>query len=157
MEIKLKPVKWSDGRYASRVNALDKEYLVRLDESGWVAQAADGEFFHESGHESREAAKAACEKDMLELCKYAVEVVPDHIPDATKMVNGWQDISTAPRDGTVIFLATPYGDEEGHWDDDQKQWLSERIDSSHGYEVELHPTHWLILPPLPKPPKEGER
>lgn len=76
---------------------------------------------------------------------------------------GWQDISTAPRDGTWILVKCDGDIDEG---DDRlisAQWtnnLNGRTTDWHwqfawfdgGYYGHVEPTHWM---PLPAPPKEG--
>lgn len=77
----------------------------------------------------------------------------------------WQDISTAPKDGTVILLSK--GDEvhPGAWcpsevGDDLYPWLFwHRLNASqvkpNGWQ-ERAPTHWMPLPAPPLPTeKEG--
>lgn len=58
-------------------------------------------------------------------------------------MSDWQDISTAPKDGTFILVwAMPYV-EMAHW---RGRW---RI----GNDVtgtKLFPTHWMPLPPAPE-------
>jgi hypothetical protein len=60
----------------------------------------------------------------------------------------WQDISTAPRDGTeIIVLIRPKVIRLGWWfhpSSRTKDWHDENGNV-------IHPTHWM---PLPAPPKE---
>ena len=69
----------------------------------------------------------------------------------------WQDISTAPKDGTDILTFTPASNARtgilcdihcGYWNLDFKEWTQSDL------EWEIDPTHWQ---PLPAPPsmKEG--
>lgn len=63
-------------------------------------------------------------------------------------VVGWQDISTAPRDGTPVLLGFPghLHAMHGHCEDD----VWGQIDSDFGFEhLPTQPTHWM---PLPKGP-----
>jgi Protein of unknown function (DUF551) len=76
----------------------------------------------------------------------------------------WQDISTAPKDGTV-FLA--FDDDNGsfvsvgvvaaHWDDGDGEYEPEWIVSEIGTGDSLNGcnlTHWM---PLPKPPVKASK
>ena len=75
----------------------------------------------------------------------------------------WQDISTAPRDGTEILLCNEDGVTTGHWVKWANLWCSEsdnpweRPHDSNYFEEYLEkglePTLWQ---PLPEPPKEKE-
>jgi len=67
----------------------------------------------------------------------------------------WQDISTAPKDTSVLTwhpeagIRTLFLDNEGEW------WCS--MDTDPKYAViwkELHPTHWMPLPTPPEIPKD---
>lgn len=67
----------------------------------------------------------------------------------------WQDISTAPRDGTRVLLLDDDGETilSGLWgrrffakNDSDWQWVMFEGDS----ETLCNPTHWM---PLPQPPK----
>ena len=76
-------------------------------------------------------------------------------------MTGWQPISTAPKDGTLIDLWVINDMGKGHrvprcdwdsWNDCWRQWPD--TDSSYNdamYDDE-HPTHWM---PLPSPPEAG--
>ena len=63
----------------------------------------------------------------------------------------WQQIATAPKDGTRILGWSQ--------DDDQAiiQWSCKRWDVVHDWESyawsDYYPTHWM---PLPEPPKESD-
>ena len=66
----------------------------------------------------------------------------------------WQDIATAPKDGTR-FLAYQKGDpiQECWWCEDFPEWTGWQND----YDSEPAPTHWMPLPAPPSlPPHEGE-
>lgn len=61
------------------------------------------------------------------------------------MVGGWQDIATAPRDGSEVLANTAgLGRIVVYWDDDESQW-----GTGLGYLHRDAPTHWIPLPPLP--------
>lgn len=69
----------------------------------------------------------------------------------------WQDIATAPKDGTYILIATKRHDggmTSARWDDDVDWWM---LDDGKNPEIWLRgpaPTHWMPLPPPPPPNKE---
>lgn len=78
------------------------------------------------------------------------------------MSGDWQDIATAPRDGTWVLLAG--GSINYGWCRDDRPpavtsqymdgcWQFAWYDSGYYGEYET-PTHWM---PLPSPPREGER
>lgn len=61
------------------------------------------------------------------------------------MVGWWQDIATAPRDGSEVLANTAgLGRIVVYWDDDESQW-----GTGLGYLHRDAPTHWIPLPPLP--------
>jgi hypothetical protein len=69
----------------------------------------------------------------------------------------WQDISTAPKDGTHILLYGTYQWE--HYDDNQKRGIvvgwyysSENewvLENANPYADYIQPTHWMQLPVKP--------
>ncbi len=64
----------------------------------------------------------------------------------------WQDISTAPKDGTWVFLYHKHA-RIGGWYWDGGIWNNEYLEWGVGEaEPELSPTHWM---PLPEPPKDA--
>lgn len=75
----------------------------------------------------------------------------------------WQDISTAPKDGTYVLLWSPDfgGDVQigsfrvdgGFSGNDDPLWLNNTFDDfSVGYaSVPLSPSHWMPLPTPPAP------
>lgn len=70
--------------------------------------------------------------------------------------DGWQDISTAPRDGTHIIVFRPVYD--GQYIpqvgvDYFKKWSAEPNGSWMKSRADCQPTHWM---PFPQPPKEGD-
>lgn len=73
-------------------------------------------------------------------------------------MDSWQDISTAPRDGTWVLLSG--GEIDYGWDEESKPpcvsgqwvpggWQFAWYDSGH-YGVYENPTHWQALPSPPK-------
>jgi len=63
-------------------------------------------------------------------------------------VPGWQDISTAPRDGTTVLLYAP------GWDSPKTGWTYGKDDwrdcpYSHKGSENYLPTHWMPLPAAP--------
>lgn len=69
-------------------------------------------------------------------------------------LQGWQDISTAPRDGTdIVMYGTGYNDKEtfiGSWE--KNTWTAWY--SCCSYAPRAKPTHWM---PLPSPPMGGNQ
>ncbi len=73
----------------------------------------------------------------------------------------WQDIETAPRDGTRVLVCTPEGyvyiaswASERLWDDENEggTWMvfdCEDYYYSIALKGERSPTHWMPLPPPP--------
>lgn len=62
---------------------------------------------------------------------------------------GWQDIETAPRDGTWVFGMGP-----GWWPPAVMQW-SRMANCWQGFDREIRPAHWMRIPrlkPAPSPP-----
>ncbi len=63
----------------------------------------------------------------------------------------WKDISTAPKDGTLICGVWLYG----------RRWAARSVFwNSHDWECPISdayytPTHWMPLPPPPAPKGEG--
>jgi len=70
--------------------------------------------------------------------------------------NTWRDISTAPRDGTHLWLFGPEGQYEGYWE--YSEWSPIRL-SSHGCGCcgrgDDPPTHWQPLPAAPDTTQTG--
>lgn len=56
----------------------------------------------------------------------------------------WQDIETAPKDGTDILGFDEDGRVVVWWD--RNAWIRRGDD----YDIVTHPTHWQPLPPPPK-------
>jgi hypothetical protein len=75
----------------------------------------------------------------------------------------WQDISTAPKDGTPIVLYSPDAAEPkiyiGCWADDEvfddHPFAINWYDAWTGEEIDVEPTHWLALPPTPETQSQG--
>ena len=62
----------------------------------------------------------------------------------------WQPIETAPKDGTVIWLATPYQYRMGSWH--RNAWLDQfTFEETDNPDPTLYfrPTHWMPIPELP--------
>ena len=67
----------------------------------------------------------------------------------------WQDIATAPKDGTR-FLAYQKGEpiQECWWCEDFPEWQGWQNDND--WDSDPDPTHWMPLPAPPTlPPNEG--
>ena len=66
------------------------------------------------------------------------------------MPASWRPIETAPRDGTLVLLASRQADiDVGTWSAAAEDWLTVCC------EVVIDaPTHWLPLPPLPEEEKD---
>tara|TARA_R110000824_G_C14847424_1_gene639740 strand:- start:75 stop:293 length:219 start_codon:yes stop_codon:yes gene_type:complete len=69
----------------------------------------------------------------------------------------WQDISTAPKDGTIVLLAGDGWIDAGAWvselndSDDPDGWTCWSVASWNYQEWSFaRPTHWM---PLPEPPQ----
>jgi hypothetical protein len=68
------------------------------------------------------------------------------------MTSEWQPIGTAPKDGTRVLLATPFGVELAFWS--TSIWIApgawvvslNRSDT----ETADNPTHWKPVPEMPK-------
>jgi len=76
--------------------------------------------------------------------------------DAEHCGDGWQDISTAPKDGTVLLLADGEMVLRGSFKEDylsgETGWFDEHWDdySTGSTFTPLKPTHWQPLPPAPQ-------
>lgn len=164
MSIRLKPVKWKPDGLSYFADILGLGIMVFSAPEGYYGQVG-GEYVNEDGLDTLEAAKSACEQHALERIRKAVEVVPDHIGDGNEMV-GWQDISTAPRDGLypILICGGTYqtdGQIHGLSVDDRVivSRFVHRLNKGDSPWMDmccpavsiLNPTHWM---PLPKPPKE---
>lgn len=87
-------------------------------------------------------------RKILECCAlYPVSAAP---PPSPPEVVGWQDISTAPRNGTHILCYHPKYDMvlNGVWDGGDLNCF-EMKDERLEYVKDFYPTHWM---PLPKGP-----
>lgn len=75
---------------------------------------------------------------------------------ATASETDWQDIETAPRDGTWILANTAGTHPHTHapFVPDVIQWLGGRWDNGFDRSV-YRPTHWMPLPAPPKPAGEA--
>lgn len=79
------------------------------------------------------------------------------------MTMEWQDISTAPKDGTEVLLFTVYVENDtnlcesfcccqiGHWEDERLCGLTGTLFEA-GWDTPKigDPSHWMPLPPPPK-------
>lgn len=70
--------------------------------------------------------------------------------EALTRANGWQDISTAPKDGTEILVYCPHGFYVVQWGTADIDWWAVD-DNKHGpFPLRgAAPTHWMPLPPAP--------
>jgi len=73
----------------------------------------------------------------------------------------WQDISTAPKDRTVLVNDTTglHGQwVAAHWmqGDEWCGWIYDDDLALDSTPCGPEPTHWLDVPPLPAPPEGGE-
>lgn len=55
----------------------------------------------------------------------------------------WQNIASAPKDGTTVILATGATRCTGYWSPTRSSWMQ------HGTGRMLMPTLWMVLPPIP--------
>jgi hypothetical protein len=66
----------------------------------------------------------------------------------------WQDISTAPKDGTDIIVAV-YEEDGRYWGQDIVAWNAAIGWDSAGYDWQPNMiTHWMPLPPPPTDEQE---
>ena len=70
------------------------------------------------------------------------------------MPSDWQDIATAPKDGTRVLLSRPDGIVIGFWNSERfaqkpKPFWARDIFFSKTLERNNQPSHWM---PLPEPP-----
>ena len=88
--------------------------------------------------------------------------------------NPWQDIQTAPKDGTVVFLGGGTNEEvcdfdedvdrgydilrsasvSAMWHQEHECWVITPFDSLVCHVEYLEPLYWMPIPPLPKFPGE---
>ncbi len=108
--------------------------------------------------EADEAERLTSALAMLEMMRALP--TPAH-PDQQSPLDGWQEIATAPKDGSV-FLAWP-GELEGctaavpaSWyvHPSVSGWVTTAFDCN---EFEFEPTHWMPLPPSPDTPTASGR
>ena len=112
---------------------------------------------------------ASIKSDFVEIEKSSWESEEDARNKAIKAWNQrpsqWQDISTAPRDGTEILVYSQWDWNE--MDDPSEDYYIEKASymwrGFYAYEsIAVNPTHWMPLPEAPKelsetlPPKGGE-
>lgn len=170
MSIRLKKVEWNysgDGTLWRCVIA-GWWYECWQPESGparWGAAGTNGRVFEA---DTLDSAKAACEQHALERIREAVEVVSEHIPDATKMMNsqaildgsnspeipdGWQPVETAPELEQVLIAYRGVNPNKplidvAFYHPDARSW------DVCGH-VRVNPVRVFAWMPLPEPPKEG--
>lgn len=77
--------------------------------------------------------------------KQQAQGVDERTPSDEAAHADWQDISTAPRDGTKILLLDENGCGSGYWHIDG--WMA---DWGNYYEYEPEATHWMPIPALEK-------
>lgn len=82
--------------------------------------------------------------------------------------SGWQDIASAPKDGTPVLIAVPTKERDDHIvgeayfdaENDGWWWAGTAWGDYYGspiIEVNHHlPTHWMPLPPSPANPAETQ-
>lgn len=100
------------------------------------------------------AAESFAGDPLLSEAVGALAVCAAHLPAAP----AWQDISTAPKDGTWVLLHSPdsiHAAFIGRWCDDSDfpdggAWWP---DHDAGFPIDVDPSHWQ---PLPSPPKQGD-
>lgn len=69
------------------------------------------------------------------------------------MTMEWQDISTAPKDGTRVLLTDGLNTASvGFWRRTYEEWHPNEMTEINWWRMQP-PTHWM---PLPKPPKDGK-
>lgn len=68
----------------------------------------------------------------------------------------WRQMSTAPRDGTVILLGDNRYSEPAYlmasWDKHSRHWATETMRNG-SFQWWADATHWMPLPKLPEPQK----
>ena len=97
-----------------------------------------------------ESTAAAWRDDTFKATKGELEVAQA----AISAVYDWQDISTAPRDGTEIIVFAPHigAPVMARWIAEEEDWLC--ADYEGGFWLdEDEPIHWL---PVPTPPQTGK-
>ena len=67
----------------------------------------------------------------------------------------WQDIESAPKDGTFILLGHAYGENNQWWNCCSNYWDEDGYWSEYVH-MTSEPTHWMPLPALPSPPQDKE-
>lgn len=77
-------------------------------------------------------------------------------------MNTWQDMSTAPKDGTAILIGSwtdwgRFSQTDWHWDSCVVKWIVDdwQLTQSGSYAEDNYPdiipTHWCEIPQPPKP------
>lgn len=80
-----------------------------------------------------------------------VTIWPMRPAPAVAPVAGWQDIETAPKDGSHILFVDAGVVNEGRYIEGHGWWLAHNDPSDSWGPGQLHPTHWM---PMPEPPSE---
>jgi hypothetical protein len=99
-------------------------------------------------------------------CHDTAHLTPRLVEDAIKAgalpspPDGWQDISTAPKDGRWLLVVdrsriSGDGITLARFDSDLgiNHWYS-GLDAGYEDDEPLKPTHWMPLPPPPQPPRD---
>ena len=152
-QVRVKPLEWYDSPDDDTdfcADALGLTYVVDCDLDGFCSWGFFRKVGREEGDEkwSIEDAKAAAQADYDRRIRAALGPEP---------ATGWQDISTVPKDGTLVDLWDENGfrKPECYWDG--KVWIRpyERPQIA-GATIEYrgNPTHWRPDPLPPAPEKE---
>jgi hypothetical protein len=61
--------------------------------------------------------------------------------------NSWQDIATAPKDGTrvLVYIGHAFGLLIARWDSNAEEWVDDEP-----FAPDPQPTHWMPLPAEPQ-------
>jgi hypothetical protein len=92
----------------------------------------------------------ALPKDLVKARRVLTDALLAALPPTP--TPGWQDISTAPKDGTFILIYpsscwvedVEHDYEVSYWDEDFGRWHFSALPDDY-----TGPTHWMPLPPAP--------